>query len=127
MRLSRHHLIAWLAFAAVAATIAAYGCYNYNQFAGTDKTPLHRAAIAVAVLAGPLVGPFANDGSLGGTPGVLMWTVLLLLGLSASLTPFVFVKRPVSHIVHLLAWCGYLAACLAWYGSAIISLGIFLS
>jgi len=54
---------------------------------------------------------------------VIVWTVILFFALSVSLTPFVFVKRRVSHVVHFLGWCGYLAACLAWYVSAHISLG----
>lgn len=119
-------MIVWAAFAAIAAVIAVRACLVYNDFAGTDKTPLHVAAIAIGVMAGPCVGPFANSGTLGIPPRVMAWTVVLLLVLGLSLAPFVVVTRHVPPLCRGLAWCGYVAACSAWFGSAILSLGIFL-
>jgi hypothetical protein len=128
IRLSRWHLIVWMTFWAIAAAIAERGCNTYNSLAGTAKTPQHIAAIAVGVITGPMVGPFANSGAFSGGPsGVKIYSVLLLLGLFASLSPFMFIKRRVSRLVHFLAWCGYLTACVVWFGSAILSLGHFLS
>lgn len=127
MRLSRHHLVVWLTCAAVAAAIAVRACHTYNQFAGTDKTAAHVAAIAFAMLGGPLVGPFANSGQFGWTPGLLAWEVLLLVGVAVSLLPFLVVKDRPGTVVRFLAWSGYLTACAAWFGSAIVSLGMFLS
>lgn len=127
MRLSRYHLIAFVSFAAIAATIAVRACLIYNEFAGTDKTPLHIAGIALGVLMGPMTGPFANSGEMGGPPMLILWTAILFVGLLATLTPFVFVRTRVSLAMHVLAWCGYLLACLAWFGSSIVSLGHYLS
>lgn len=119
----RYHLIVWVVFWAIAER----ACHNYNAVAGTAKTPQHIAAIAVGVVIGPKIGPFANSGTFSGGPSGVMIYSVLFLGLFASLFPFVFVKRQVSRFVHLLAWCGYLAACATWFGSAILSLGHFLS
>lgn len=127
MRLSRYHLIVWVVYWAIAAAIAERTCQTYNSVAGTAKTPQHIAAIAVGVVIGPKIGSFANSGTFGGGPsGGTIYSVLFV-GLFASLSPFVFVKRRVSRLVYFLAWGGYLAACLAWFGSAILSLGHFLS
>jgi len=127
LRLSRYHIIVWVSFWMISAAIAERGCATYNSLAGTAKTQQHIAAIAVGVVIGPKIGPFASSGTFeGGPSGVMIYTVLFL-GLFASLSPFVFVKMRVSRIVHFLAWCGYIAACVAWFGSAIISIGHFLS
>lgn len=127
MRLSRYHLIVFVSFAAIAATIAVRACLIYNEFAGTDKTPLHIAAIALGVVMGPMTGPFANSGEIGGPPLLILWTVILFVGLLATLSPFAFIKRQVSPGLHVLAWGGYLLACLAWFSSSIVSLGHYLS
>lgn len=68
MRLSWYHLIAFVSFAAIAATIAVRACLIYNEIAGTDKTPLHIGTIALGVVMGPMTGPIANSGEMGG-PG----------------------------------------------------------
>lgn len=117
----------WLACAALTATVAVRACLLYNEFAGTDKSPQHIAAIAVGVLAGPLVGPFANSGTLGAPPGTILLTAGLLVVVGASLLPFAVGVDRVSPWLRALAWCGYGAACVAWFGAAIVSLGIFLS
>lgn len=127
MRLSRWHLIVWITFWAIAAAIAERGCNTYNSLAGTAKTPQHIAAIVVGVVIGPEIGPFASSGTFGGGPSAVTIYAVLFLGLFASLSPFIFVKKRVSLIVLSLAWCGYLAACVAWFGAAILSLGHFLS
>jgi hypothetical protein len=127
LRLSRYHLIVWVACWVIAAALAERACHNYNAVAGTAKTPQHIAAIAVGVVIGPKIGLFANSGTFSGGPSAVMIYSVLFLGLFASLSPFVFVKRQVSRFVHLLAWCGYLAACVAWFGSSILSIGHFLS
>ena len=127
LRLSRYHILVWVSFWVIAALIAERGCATYNSIAGTAKTPQHIAAIAVGVVIGPKIGPFASSGTFeGGPSGAMIYTVLVL-GLFLSLCPFVFVKTRVSRIVHFLAWCGYIAACGAWFGSAILSIGHFLS
>lgn len=66
MRLSWYHLIAFVSFAAIAATIAVRACLIYNEIAGTDKTPLHIGTIALGVVMGPMTGPIANSGEMGG-------------------------------------------------------------
>ncbi len=68
MRLSWYHLIAFVSFAAIAATIAVRACLIYNEIAGTDKTPLHIGTIALGVVMGPMTGPIANSGEMGGPP-----------------------------------------------------------
>ncbi len=127
MRLSRWHLIVWLSFWVIAAAIAERACNTYNSLAGTAKTPQHVAAIVVGVVIGPEIGPFANSGTFGAGPSAVTIYSVLFFGLFASLSPFIFVKQRVSTIVHFLAWGGYLAACVAWFGSAVLSLGHFLS
>ena len=127
MRLSRYHLIVWVICWVIAAGLAERACHNYNAVAGTVKTPQRIMAVAVGVVIGPKIGIFANSGTLSGGPSAVMIYSVLFLGLFASLSPFVFVKRQVSRVVHLLAWCGYLAACLVWFGSSTISIVHFLS
>lgn len=127
MRISRWHFIVWISLWAIAAAIAERGCNTYNSLAGTAKTPQHIAAIVMGVVIGPEIGPFANSGTFGGGPSAVTIYAVLFLGLFASLLPFIFVKKRVSLIVHSLAWGGYLAVCVAWFGSAILSLGHFLS
>ena len=127
LRLSRYHLVIWILIWAIAAAMAQRGCNTYNSIAGTDKTPQHIAAISVGVVMGPKIGPFASSGTFDGGPSWVSIYTVLFLGLFASLSPFVFVKTRVSRIVHTLAWCGYTAACVAWFGSAVLSIGHFLS
>ncbi len=127
MHLSRWHVIVWLLSWAIAGAIAERGCATYNSLAGTAKTPQHVAAIVVGVVIGPKIGPFANSGTFGAVPSAVTIYSVLFSCLFASLSPFIFVKQRVSKSVHFLAWGGYLAACVAWFGSAILSLGHFLS
>ena len=127
MRLSRWHLIVWMAFWAIAAAIAERGCNTYNSLAGTAMSPQHITAIVVGVVIGPEIGPFASSGNFDGGPSLVTIYSVLFLCLFASLSPFVFVKKRVSLIVLSFAWSGYLAACVAWFGAAILSLGHFLS
>src|SRR5262245_48605756 len=51
------HLAVWLCLATAASAMTSYGCLQYNEIAGTDKTPRHIARISAAALGGPLVGP----------------------------------------------------------------------
>ena len=51
------HLAIWLVLGAAASGLAVRGCLDYNDIAGTDKTPGHIVQVSAAVLAGPMVGP----------------------------------------------------------------------
>ncbi|MCA8989147.1 MAG: hypothetical protein KDA78_15985, partial [Planctomycetaceae bacterium] len=127
LQLSRYHLLIWMMCWAIAALIAVRACQTYNQIAGTPKTPLHITAIAVGVIAGPMIGPFANSGSIDGPIWVSLLSLILLLVLCAALIPFLVIRGRVSRVVQILVWFGYFTACLAWYSFAILSLGYFLS
>jgi len=127
LRLSLWHLGLWLGLAACAAAMSVSVCLRYNQVAGTDKTPGHIARIAVAVMAGPMVGPVANPGSTGFRRQTVGLTVGLASVLLVSLSPFVLRKAPVSKPVFAVAWAGFLLASVVWFLGAIVSLGVYLS
>jgi len=126
LRLTWWHLGLWLSLALVAGGIAVRACLRYNEVAGTDKSPVHIAVIAAAVLAGPLVGSVANpDG--GGHGGTILITALLAAGVFGALAPFTFVKRPVSRLAFGFARAGFVLVSVVWFLAALISLGIYLS
>lgn len=126
LRLSFWHLGLWLGLAACAAGVAVSACLRYNEVAGTDKTPAHIACIAVAVMAGPMVGPVANPGSTGFRPQTLGLTAGLASVLLVSLSPFVLRKAPVSKPIFAVAWAGFLLASVIWFFGALVSLGVYL-
>jgi hypothetical protein len=127
LRLSLWHLGIWLGLAACAAAMSVSVCLSYNEVAGTDKTPGHIACIAVAVMAGPMVGPVANPGSTGFRSQTVGLTVVLGGVLLVSLSPFVFRKAPVSKPVFAVVWAGFVLASVVWFFGAIVSLGAYLS
>lgn len=127
LSLTGSHLKLWVAVAALAVAVAVSACLSYNQIAGTDKTPLHIAAVAVAMSLGPMVGPVANGGLSGGWVGMVPWTAALLVGVTASLAPFAFAGRPVRPTAYWLAWAGYLMMTLLWFASAVLALAFALS
>ena len=130
LRLTWRHLGLWLGLAVVAGGISLRACLRYNEVAGTDKSLAHIAAITVGVLAGPLVGPVANPSQsnpLRVSPSVVTATVLLLGAQVLALAPFVLVKRAVSSAVFAAAWAGFIVVAGLWFGTALVSLGIYLS
>jgi hypothetical protein len=126
LRLTFLHLGLWLGLAMASAVIAVLACLRYNEVAGMDKTLPHIAAIATAVLAGPLVGPVANpDG--GGHVRAIGLTAVMACSVLGSLAPFVFVKRPVSKLAFGFAWAGFILVSVVWFLSALVSMGMYLS
>jgi hypothetical protein len=126
LALSCWHLVIWLALGAAASGLAVRCCLQYNEVAGTDKTPQHILRISAAVLTGPMVGPVANPGA-GETPAAWRWTAILFTALFLAAGPFLFVRRIVSVVVALVSWIGFVAASVLWYFGAMFSLGMFLS
>jgi hypothetical protein len=109
LKLGYWHCTVWLGLGAAASAMAVSGCLNYNTIAGTDKTPGHIVQISAAVLAGPLVGPIANEGA-GEAPQARRWTAILFTVLVVAAGPFLFVRTSI-----------------LWFFGAMISLGVFLS
>lgn len=120
------HLGIWLALGAGASGLSVRGCLDYNEVAGTDKTPAHIVQISAAALAGPLVGPVANPGA-GEWLEARRWTAILAVVLLLSAGPFLMVRRVVPLSVALIFWLGFVAASVLWFFGAMISLGVFLS
>lgn len=120
------HAAVWLGLATAATGLAANGCLQYNEVAGTDKTPAHIARISAATLAGPLVGPVANPGA-GESPQARRWAAVLFAVWCLAASPCLVVRRTVPWPVAALCWAAYTAATVLWFFGAMISLGVFLS
>lgn len=120
------HVAVWLVLATAATGMAANGCLQYNEIAGTDKTPVHIARISAATLAGPLVGPVANEGA-GEAPQARRWAAVLFAVWCLAAGPFLVVRRTVPWQVAAVCWAAYIAATVLWFFGAMISLGVFLS
>ncbi len=126
LHLSWWHLAIWLVLAAVAATLAVQLCLRYNAAAGTDLAPGRILWIGISILFGPLVGPMANPAS-GDLTCPVLWSSVLGIVVLLSVYPFVFLKREVPPVFAGLCWSGYVCAALAWFASALVSLGFSLS
>lgn len=126
LRLGHWHFAIWLALAAASAGCTVYGCLEYNEIAGTDKTPRHIVQISAASLAGPMVGPVANPGA-GETAGALTCTAILFTIQLIAASPFLQVRRIVPFTAALFCWTAFLGATILWFFGAMISLGFFLS
>lgn len=126
LKLSVCHLAIWLVLALAAGAVAVQVCLRYNTAAGTDLTCSHILWIGISVLFGPMVGPMANP-QAGETMRAAQWTVALVALVLGSLSPFTFLKRPVTTGVAVLCWIGFICAACLWFASALVSLGFFLS
>ena len=128
LKLGYWHFALWLALAAAASALAVNGCLSYNEIAGTDKTREHIVQISAAVLAGPMVGPVANEGA-GTAAAAVAWkiTAILLVILFSAASPFLLVRRRVHWSVALFCWIIFIAASILWFTSAMAFLANFLS
>lgn len=126
LKLNVHHLVIWMLIGITTMAFALRGLLSYNEFAGTDKTPLHILQICTSVFAGPLVGPIANPGG-GGSPAAVRWTMILLGLVLVGVSPFLIVRRPVSWYFAAGAWVGFMIVCVAWFMGSMISLAFYLS
>jgi hypothetical protein len=128
LKLGHGHCAIWLALAAAASGLAVRGCLEYNEIAGTDKTPLHIVQISAATLAGPMVGPVANSAAgQAAINAAWSYTAVLFSALFLSLLPFLVVRRIASAWIALICWTLFIAATVLWFFGAMISLGVFLS
>lgn len=126
LKLSLWHLFIWLTIGLAAASLAVWICWDYNQIAGTDKTPAHVAQISAAVFAGPLVGPVANPGA-GEIDFARQKTAILLVIMLLGTSPFMVVRQIVPTWVAVIAWLTFTFVSVVWFLGAILSLILFLS
>jgi hypothetical protein len=128
MTLGIWHLVVWLVLGTGAAVLAARACVQYNEVAGTDKTPKEIAIISAAVFTGPMVGPVTNPAAgEEWNQSALRWTIGLLIIVLLSLCPFLFLRRPVHRAVAVISWIGFVGASVLWFFAALVSMGMFLS
>lgn len=125
LKLGRAHLIivgiGWL----LAASMTVKACLNYNQIAGTDKTPQHIAFVAAITPVGPLTGHFINS-SAGGFQNGLQWFLILSPILVLAISPFLFLRREVGLVTQIAAWTGFVVGVGFWFFTSVISVGMYL-
>jgi hypothetical protein len=125
LRLTRWHVMLWLAMGGIAAWMARDICLNYNQIAGTDLTTPHMTRVCLSVYLGPLTGPIANPGA-NDWPLAWRWAIPLLAIQMATLGPFLISKNPVHPVLAVTAWLAFTGASGLWFFGALLSLGLFL-
>jgi hypothetical protein len=124
-RLTWFHLYVWLVCWLFVGAITVKGLREYNQVAGTDKTPGHIALIVLANNLGAFCGPVANPGGTAELAHRFGWPSLAVLLL--SLVPFLVVPVPLGRGWHLFVRLLYTLAVVWWFFTAIASLAVSLS
>ena len=98
---------------------------DYNDLAGTDKTPRNFAIVAFSTPMGPLTGHLVNPN--GGFAFGMKWFLILCPILALAVSPFLFLRREVGRTTHIVAWTGYVIGVGFWFFTSVVSVGMSLN